>query len=152
MSLENALLIGTNEAKGATPGRGDWYYERLYRTVDGKYVLDGMGETNTKYRNRGFAREISEAAAKTWCLYNIPAEHYYFLFGRYDRMMEINRQSPQEMLRETFGTICHAANDLAREAENQSATGVQVQFDFLKTQVQRMNTIRKDVLNAKKGL
>lgn len=58
-------------------------------------------------------------------------------------MEQVQRQTRQELERECFGTICHAATDLARAAEQRNAGAVEVQFDFIKVQMRRLDTIRK---------
>lgn len=65
-------------------------------------------------------------------------------------MSNVPAQTPEELVRECYGTIWRAANEMSRAAENQDGQGVHVMLDFLRVQVARLDTIRKNITRNKR--
>lgn len=57
----------------------------------------------------------------------------------------VNIQTQDDLVRECLGCIWHAAVDLSRAAEEMNVSAVQVQYEFLKKQMNRLEIIRKNV-------
>ena len=57
-------------------------------------------------------------------------------------------QTSEELERECLGTIASVARDIERAAMNSDAATVNTHFDFLKTQMKRLETIRTTVRQA----
>ena len=54
-------------------------------------------------------------------------------------------RTPEEMERECLGVIARAAADVERTAMNGDVAGVNVHFNFLKLQIERLYTIRHTI-------
>ena len=61
-------------------------------------------------------------------------------------------QTPLEMERETMQTIRRVCEDIIREIDNDSYHGVMVQSAFLKTQVNRLEMLHRNVGSSARGL
>lgn len=57
----------------------------------------------------------------------------------------VTPQSPEEMQRETLGTIARVCADIERCAMNQDVGGVMAQYDFLRTTMRRLDIIRTNI-------
>lgn len=57
----------------------------------------------------------------------------------------VTPQSPEEMQRETLGTIARVCADIERCAMNQDVSGVMTQYDFLRTTMRRLDIIRTNL-------
>lgn len=57
----------------------------------------------------------------------------------------VTPQSPDEMQRETLGTIARVCADIERCAMNQDVGGVMTQYDFLRTTMRRLDIIRTNL-------
>lgn len=57
----------------------------------------------------------------------------------------VTSQSPEEMQRETLGTIARVCADIERCAMNQDVGGVMTQYDFLRTTMRRLDIIRTNL-------
>ena len=54
-------------------------------------------------------------------------------------------QTPEELERECLGTIIRACRDIERCADGMDVAGVNVHFDFLKKQMNRLDVIRTNI-------
>lgn len=54
-------------------------------------------------------------------------------------------QTPQDMERETMQTVRRVCQDIMREVDNDSYSGVVVQYTFLKTQMKRLELLHRNV-------
>lgn len=63
-----------------------------------------------------------------------------------------NAQTPQDMERETMQTVRRVCQDIMREIDNGSYSGVMVQFTFLKTQMTRLEMLHRNVRPSARGL
>lgn len=61
-------------------------------------------------------------------------------------------QTAQELERECMGTIWRTCDDMARAAEAGNHASLKTHFDFLKEQMQRLETIRKGVRQTPRRL
>ena len=61
-------------------------------------------------------------------------------------------QSPKEMERECLGSIARVAADIERCAMNGDTGELEVQFNFLKSQMNRLDVIRKTIRQAPREL
>jgi type I restriction-modification system DNA methylase subunit len=61
-------------------------------------------------------------------------------------------QTPQEMERETMQTIRRVCQDIMREVDNDSYSGVIVQCTFLKTQMTRLELLHRNVRPSANGV
>jgi hypothetical protein len=57
----------------------------------------------------------------------------------------VTPQSPEELQRETLGTIARVCADIERCAMNQDVGGVMTQYDFLRTTMRRLDIIRTNL-------
>ena len=61
-------------------------------------------------------------------------------------------RSPDEMVRETLGTIISACRDIERCAEDMDVAGLKTHFGFLKTTIGRLDVIMNTVQQKPRGL
>lgn len=54
-------------------------------------------------------------------------------------------QTPEELERETLGTVIGICRDMERCAEKMDVAGLEVHFNFLKVTMGRLETIRKNI-------
>lgn len=59
--------------------------------------------------------------------------------------MPISPQTNEKIMRECYGTISRYAEELARAAELQKRNVVHVKYEFLKTQMERLKTLERNV-------
>lgn len=60
-------------------------------------------------------------------------------------------RSPDEMARETMGTIIGVCRDMERCAEAMDVNGLNIHYDFLKTTMRRLDVIRMSIRQRPAG-
>lgn len=61
-------------------------------------------------------------------------------------------QTPQDMERETMQTVRRVCQDIINEIDGDSYHGVMVQYTFLKTQMNRLEMLHRNVRPSAKGV
>lgn len=65
--------------------------------------------------------------------------------------MEGIRQTPRDMERECLGTIARVCGEMQRLAMEEDEDTLDIQFDFLRTQMGRLKYIRKTYFKGRTG-
>lgn len=67
-------------------------------------------------------------------------------------MVHPTPQNADEMMRECLGTIARAARDIENAAMAMNLNAVEVHFNFLKAQMNRVNVLKRNVMVNRRDL